>query len=279
MNDFVILSEYFKFDHVSRRKEVLDSIRDNSLLNEVHRIILFHEEISEDEQKLLVDIPKVELVRVNHRCRYSDLFSYANTHLQNEICIVCNNDISFTDSLGHLIGSEMDELFLCLTRWDIKDDGSICLKEPRQSRKHSQDSWVFKSPLPQKMIDKGTIFFGRPGCDNMIAYLAVVSGLKVLNPSELIVSVHRHLSGKRNYKQNERGTPASNEKFGHHSLYMNVGTSNSIEYNTENLVYKLQQAWKPRNKVFGGDLAVEKCVELEDALEEIWEQSVSRVKF
>ena len=64
-----------------------------------------------------------------------------------------------------------------------------------------------------------------------------------------------------------------------YSLYMNVGTSNSIEYNTENLVYKLQQAWKPRNKVFGGDLAVEKCVELEDALEEIWEQSVSRFKF
>jgi len=266
----IILSEYFEFKSPERKKEVIESIKENSTLEEVDRILLFAERVSVQDSTLLREIQKVEIIEATSRCRYSDLFLYANENLVGEICIICNNDISFTNSLSHLSGADIEDMFICLTRWDVQLDGSIRHKEPKQSRKHSQDSWIFRSPLPQKMIEKGNVFLGKPGCDNMIAYLGVISGLKVLNPSELIVSKHKHLSSYRNYERNKRGTPAKGEKVGHHSLYMNVGTSNAIQYNTQNLVYKLQQAWKPKDRVFNGEQAVIKAIELEDKLEPIW---------
>ena len=182
----IILAEYFDFEHHKRKLEVIESIKENSSLEQIEQILLFSEKISEEDIKLLEKIPKVKIVEMSHRCRFSDLFSYANNHLSGKKCIVCNNDISFTDSLEHVQEANIDNMFLCLTRWDLLEDGSIEFKQPKQSRKHSQDSWIFKAPLPQQMIDDGRIFFGRPGCDNMIAYLAVVSGMLVLNPSELI---------------------------------------------------------------------------------------------
>jgi|TARA_R110000744_G_scaffold189161_1_gene308342 hypothetical protein len=272
----IILSEYFGFKDPKRKKEVIESIAENSTLEEVDRILLFAERVSVQDSTLLKEIQKVEIIESASRCRYSDLFLYANENLIGEICIVCNNDISFTDSLSHLSRIDVEDMFICLTRWDVQPDGSLRHKEPKQSRKHSQDSWIFRSPLPQKMIDKGGIFFGRPGCDNMIAYLGVISGLKVLNPSELIISKHRHLSNSRNYEQNKRGTPAKDEKVGHHSLYMNVGASDTIEYDTQNLVYKLQQAWRPKDRVFNGEQAVVKAVELESGLEPIWRESTDQ---
>jgi hypothetical protein len=273
----IVLAEYFPFANTARRAEVLQSIKDNCNVECIERVILFAEEIPESDREILSSFEKIQFVDTTSRSRYSDIFSYANKNLRGEVCVVCNNDISFTDNLQEATNID-DDMFLCLTRWDMQEDGTLQLKEPKLSRKHSQDAWIFKSPLPQKMVDKGGLFFGRPGCDNMIAYLGVISGLKVLNPSELIISKHRHLSNSRNYEQNKRGTPAKDEKVGHHSLYMNVGASNTIEYATQNLVYKLQQAWRPKDRVFNGEQAVTKAIELEDELEPIWRQSTDQFR-
>ena len=275
----ILLTEYFEFQDHNRKLEVIESIKENSSLEQIEQILLFSDRVSEEDIKILEKLPKVKIIKMPHRCRFSDLFSYANNNLSGKKCIVCNNDISFTDSLEHIQETNIDNMFLCLTRWDLLEDGSIEFKQPKQSRKHSQDSWIFKAPLPQKMINDGDIFFGKPGCDNMIAYLAVVSGMLVLNPSELIISKHHHLSNSRNYKQNKRGTPSNSEKVGHHSLYMNVGTSKEILYNTENLVYKLQRAWKPKDKVFHGNKAVSKAIEFQEELTPLWRQAILRFKY
>ena len=270
----IVLAEYFSFANTARRAEVLQSIKDNCNVECIERVILFAEEIPESDREILSSFEKIQFVDTASRSRYSDIFSYANKNLRGEVCVVCNNDISFTDNLQEAANID-DDMFLCLTRWDVQEDGTLQLKEPRLSRKHSQDAWIFKSPLPQKMVDKGGLFFGRPGCDNMIAYLAVISGLKVLNPSELIVAKHLHLSGSRSYQQNELGTPAKKEKIGHHSLYMNVGVTDTLEYSTSHLVYKLQQAWRPKNKVYHGEEAISKSIELEKKLEPVWLRSTS----
>tara|TARA_R110000751_G_scaffold270641_1_gene370430 strand:- start:2120 stop:2299 length:180 start_codon:yes stop_codon:yes gene_type:complete len=57
---------------------------------------------------------------------------------------------------------------------------------------------------------------------------------------------------------------------------MNVGASDTIEYDTQNLVYKLQQAWRPKDRVFNGEQAVVKAVELESGLEPIWRESTDQ---
>ena len=274
----ILLTEYFEFQNRDRKLEVIESITENTHLKQIEQVLIFIHKDLDEEIKFLEKLPKIKIIKVQHRCRFSDLFAYANDNLAGKNCIVCNNDISFTDGLRHIQQIDIDNMFLCLTRWDLLEDGSLQFKEPKHSRKHSQDSWIFKSPLPQKMIDDGTIFFGRPGCDNMIAYLAVVSGMMVLNPSEIIISKHNHLSNSRNYKQNKRGTPSNSEKVGHHSLYINVGTSNDVRYNVDNIIYKLQQAWKPKDKVFKGSEAVSKAIELSQQLYPLWERSTSVFK-
>jgi hypothetical protein len=270
----IILAEYFAFTDTKRKEEVLHSIKTNCELAHIDRVILFAEQFMAQDKAILSGFGKIQLIETASRSTYSNVFSYTNKNLKGEVCAVCNNDISFTDNLQEAANID-DDMFLCLTRWDVQEDGTLQLKEPKLSRKHSQDAWIFKSPLPQKMIDKGGLFFGKPGCDNMIAYLAVVSGLKVLNPAELIRAKHLHLSNSRNYQQNKLGTPAKKEKIGHHSLYMNVGVTNGLVYNAQNLIYKLQQAWRPKENVFHGNNAVLKSKEFEELLEPIWSRSTN----
>jgi len=167
---------------------------------------------------------------------------------------VCNNDISFTQEAADIINNDdMENKFLCLTRWDKGQ-----LKMPATSRKFSQDAWVFKHPfMNQQMIDTSDFYFGVPGCDNRIAFNAVVSGMNVLNPSEIVRIDHHHESDERNYERNSRGTPAKSAKIGQPSVYMNVAASSSMEYNPDNLLYKRQQSWK--HDVYQGEDAIKEA--------------------
>ena len=115
----------------------------------------------------------------------------------------------FDDSLENISDVDLGNTFLCLTRWDIKEDG----KEVFFNRSDSQDSWIFTSPISGQLAEDSDFFLGRMGCDNKIAYLAHKHGMKVTNPAHLIRTRHLHLVDHRTYFEHERVGGAHNDEF------------------------------------------------------------------
>ena len=247
-NRFVVLTENYRSSRNDRYKEIVKSIEVNCRIEHTKQVVLFMDSTTPFPQELKEVLSeehfkkiKIHYIRPNDRARYGDFFSYANEHLEGERCILCNNDISFDESLELLNGFDLDGHFICLTRWDLMRDNSLRFKQPERIRKNSQDAWIFTAPLPVKMIQRGQYYMGRPGCDGMTSYLATISGLKIMNPSEAIKAKHLHLCRYRTYGRQHR--------MGGDDIYMCVYPHDKVEYVPEKVMHRKDNPNKKDEKI------------------------------
>ena len=273
-NRFVILTEYFRSGNENRRKEINKSIEVNCRIPQTKRVVIFIDpevEFPPSLKHILSEenYDKIELhyIEPGGRSTYSDLFSYANEHLIGENCVLCNNDISFDETLDLLKNTEdfdLDGHFVSLTRWDVMLDNSLRFKQPAKIRKNSQDAWIFKPSLPLKMIEKGGFYMGRPGCDGMVSYLATISGLKVFNPSEVVKAKHLHLCRHRTYGRKHR--------MGGDDIYICTFPTDKIEFDAPKLMYKFGN---PRRLAYGQE-AIDATIKHEEENEKHWEYALNK---
>jgi hypothetical protein len=125
------------------------------------------------------------------------LFEHANRYLNGAAVIIANADIFFDETLGLLEEEPLAGRMLCLSRWDQAADGGF----RHFDRPESQDAWIFEPPVPCIAAD---FCFGKPGCDNRLAYEAERAGLSMLNPSRSVRAHHLHNTGIRRYTERER---------------------------------------------------------------------------
>lgn len=159
----------------------------------------------------------IRYVLSEERQTFKSMFTYANKHYPDSIVVIANNDIYFDDSLSLLDDYNMTKKCFSLLRYDVlpnKKDSKIFeyydhelargygSKGPRAD---AQDSWIFKTPISVPI--QSNFYFGILGCDNHITYLLYKEGYKVINPALDIKSHHLHLTGIRNYDQNQRIRP------------------------------------------------------------------------
>jgi hypothetical protein len=190
-----LLIQYFKSKHPEREAEYITCLQENINNKFIHKIHVFLETNTTPP----INHPKLHYINLNKRCTYDDFFKYSNENLDGQNCIISNSDIIFDDSLIHFTDFNLENYFICLTRWNItKEDGLRYYNEPC-----SQDTWIFKSPLPTNF--SCSLYLGTPGCDNFVAYLATKAGLITNNPSLLIITRHLHLTNYRTYKSADRG--------------------------------------------------------------------------
>jgi hypothetical protein len=249
----IIATEFYMPKSEARLDEIIRAISHNS--NVAEKVLLYlnsNDQESVSLAKKCLNFKNVFQIHLPERQTFGSMF--ASTRGEPDTVAVCNNDISFTQEAADIINSDdMENKFLCLTRWD---DGQ--LKMPATSRKFSQDAWVFRpSCINQTMMNISQFHFGVPGCDNRTAFNAVVTGMKVINPCEIVRIDHHHSSDERNYERNSRGTPAKSAKLGYPAIYMNVLASSSMEYDPDSLLYKRQQSWK--HDVYRGEDAVKEA--------------------
>ena len=274
---FVILTEHFRSGNGNRRKEINKSIEVNCRIPQTKRVVIFVDPEVEFPSKYLKSAlskehyNKIELydMSAGGRATYSDIFSYANEHLIGENCVLCNNDISFDETLDLLKNTEdfdLDGHFVSLTRWDVMLDNSLRFKQPVRIRRNSQDAWAFRPSLPLKMIDKGGFYMGRPGCDGMVAYLATISGLKVFNPSEVVKAKHLHLSGHRTYGRRHR--------MGRDDIYMCVYPTSHIGFEDSKLMYRFGN---PKRDVDSQE-AIDRALEFEKENDTHWDYAIEKCR-
>ena len=276
MGEFVVLTEYFHSKHRGRRKEIAKSIEVNCRIPETKMVVVF---VNEDQElpgsikKALSDknFEKIKIHRtpVGHRSTYGEFFSYANDNLEGELCVLCNNDISFDHSLNEILGFDLSGHFISLTRWDVRYDNSLRFKQPARIRKNSQDAWIFKPPLPLKMVEKGGFYMGRPGCDGMVSYLATISGLKVFNPSKIVRAKHLHLSHHRTYGRKHR--------MGGDDIYICIYPTDQIGFDAPKLMYKFGLNTQNKSKIYGQE-AIDMAIQNEQENEIHWDYALSKCK-
>ena len=194
-----LLTTYYPCQNPERMKEYMECLHNNINNKYIDRIFLF----LEDENKPSVEkSDKVHMFENCGRVTYSDLFQFCNDNLVGETCAIANSDIEFDDTLQEIYDNDILECFICLSRWEITEEGK--LEYERAS--DSQDCWIFKSPVPELMISESSFFMGQPGCDNRVAYISKKAGLIPTNPSPVIRAIHRHMSNHRTYSWCDRLT-------------------------------------------------------------------------
>ena len=189
----VLLTAYYPDPDAARRAEFVDCLARNASNEPINEIHVFLEDGTPPD----IDDEKIRLVEHGRRATYADLFAYANAQLSGRRVAIANADIYFDGGLARLDAVDLPDTLLCVSRWDVEQDGSAHLFEHGES----QDAWVFDTPIRQFPCD---FRLGVPGCDNRLAWEAAAAGLAVHNPARSLRALHLHLSLVRRYSAHER---------------------------------------------------------------------------
>ena len=117
-----LLVNFFKSNNDKRNKEYLFALNKNIENEYIDTIFLFVEDLSHAEG---IESEKVKIIETDSRPTFQDIIDFGNKELKGEKCIISNTDIFMDDTLSHVYNNDIFGLFLTLTRWDGKPDGTI----------------------------------------------------------------------------------------------------------------------------------------------------------
>src|SRR6266849_2411104 len=178
----ILMTGFYWDPDAVRRGELLDCLRRNAENDWIKEIRVFMEDAVAPEMltsQAALDSNKIRLIAHGQRATYRDLFDYANQHLAGDTVIIANADIFFDHTLSLLDGYDLSGKLLCLSRWNVRADGSVSFFE----HPGSQDAWIFKAPIREFRCD---FQLGVPACDNCLAWEADQAGLQVINPARSV---------------------------------------------------------------------------------------------
>lgn len=209
-----LITTFHKDRDESRMRELIFCLSRN-LNAEFTRIYLIcdnqsdqHYLWNEVEPKLNVKQGEIYALVINEgrRATFDDLFFLANNFStgSDTISVIANSDIYFEEinTIKEFIQNieDNEKVCLALSRWDITPSG----EKIHFDRADSQDVWIFTGKIQVNLTLNFTM--GVAGCDNRIAHEIEQSGYRVHNPSKQIKSYHYHITGIRNYID-ENGIP------------------------------------------------------------------------
>jgi hypothetical protein len=87
---------------------------------------------------------KIHVMNLHRRPMYSDFINYANNHIPpGSLNLISNTDIYFDNSVSKLNHINMENKFICITRWNVDANGNCDL----QGCGDSYDVWAFRNPF------------------------------------------------------------------------------------------------------------------------------------
>lgn len=170
----LIISLYTEKNN-SRAKELLYCLLknlENPLISHIHIMYEKTNDSSLLETYLPIlskTIPYIHIIHITSKPSFSFIFNYCNTNIRGPV-IISNSDILFDSTLGKI--EDLNDRFICLTRYNQLNEkkwhpisylnGTINL--------HSQDTWIFDSPMKYTFTINDDIKLGDMFCDSIINY-------------------------------------------------------------------------------------------------------------
>ena len=172
-------------------------------VSKIHILLENEMDRQELENSLDTTHPKLNLFNLGKRMTFQDAFSYANKYLQNKLVIVLHSDIFLKAGFENLNPEKFQNIMLALARtnnMDGKNTGrGIRIKRiPGRIGFYcaSLDGYLFKSPLPEKIVNMSNFYQNIWGSDNKMVYNFKTQGYQVYTPENLKM-VHWHLTDIR----------------------------------------------------------------------------------
>jgi len=187
---------YYKDKHELRSKELDLCLKLNCKNKLFNKIII----INETEQLIdFIDKLDERIIIINNKKRqtYYDFFKISNIYSDKDtINILCNSDIVIGENFDK-INLNNNEVFL-LERYEIDNLlNNYCLNF------NGSDTWIWKG-LFDIELDIGKYYMGIPYCDFKLAADFFKNKYKLKNPVFDLKTYHIHLSGARNFTDNDK---------------------------------------------------------------------------
>jgi hypothetical protein len=213
---FTLYIQWFKSDNETRNEEIITAIKKNASNKYIEKIVIFA------ENEFNYDIPKVEVIDLGRRMTYLDCFQHIKLIECNDgYNIIANSDIVITEhTLNKLQYQDLilDNTFIALSRYEY-NQGKIGFIGYEMAS-CSQDTWIFKGKdISLDKFRRSNFYLGLCSCDNIIARVAHDAGMRVINPSIWLKTIHLHESKYRTYAPNS----------GLHGLIMFINPSDNLE--------------------------------------------------
>jgi FkbM family methyltransferase len=164
-----------------------------------------------DELRALCNDGSIEIVDLDHRPTYAELFAYAGAHARGT-CAIANADIYLPERTCDLAASALTisdsdgnrRLVYALTRWNLTKNGlflqGMTSNPPWQEiavnginsyefNCFSYDVYIFR-PFLAPPVGTNEILLGTYGCDTALAAVLKLAGFEVSNPSVSMCCVH-----------------------------------------------------------------------------------------
>jgi hypothetical protein len=161
----VLITQFFIPKDQNALRNVQDALVQNLANNLISNVLLLNE--VEYDFSSLPNYQKITQIVIGRRLLISDAFQAAREMLDGRIVIVANADIYFDDTIRAILSSPKmhdNSTVIALTKWFPRDEYLSLLL-----RTDSQDAWIFKSPLPQAVIEQSNFPLGAVKCDNRLA--------------------------------------------------------------------------------------------------------------
>lgn len=126
----------------------------------------------------------ITIQKINNRPTFKDFVDYCDF---DGIAIMANSDILLTDTIRFIDRIDMENRFICLTRWEIYNGGISLKNDNGRINIFSQDAWVFKAPF--KEFECGAVmgtFFSDSIMNSYLRY----KNINVCNPCWDIITIH-----------------------------------------------------------------------------------------
>ena len=196
-----LFTTFYQDKNQQRFEELKHCLRENSKVN-FGTIHIVTEDVT--VKPIIDELTAPRICRIDFvekRPTFNNFFEVMSMgEYKNDLNIICNSDIFFTDldPILNIYGltEHIKNTCLALSRWDCLVDG----RAVHWDAPDSQDTWVFFGrPRLRTTIEFG---MGISGCDNRLAWEFVNAGYNVINPSKSVKTYHYHLSNVRNYIEN-----------------------------------------------------------------------------
>lgn len=203
-----LFCQFFIHSDAKHCSEIKSCLKKNSENNYITHIHLLNEKIFSNSE-LGIESPKIIQSNIGTRLTFKDIIKYIRMNNLKGYFIFANSDILFDDTISNLLVSTIHEPILpkkmfALLRYEYceSDIEKSTLFGPRFD---SQDTWIFHSNnfMSESQENVFNIKFGKPGCDNKIAYILNILGFEIINDPAFIKTYHFHTEIKRDYGAND----------------------------------------------------------------------------
>ena len=194
----ILITTFYESSSLPRNNELKQCLIHNNANKYITQIYLLNDNMYTLD--FLKDTSKIIQIVVDDdnkkRLGFDYAFSFINSKLVGEKCILSNSDIFFDDSLSSLENFKLENYFLSLSRYED-------INKTQLAKSWSQDAWIFQSPCKID-INACKFKFGTLGCDGKLNYLAYQQHYNLINPAKTIFSFHLHKSNIRTYTNKNR---------------------------------------------------------------------------